>query len=146
MGMNIGPESPGPEQDLIIQRILDGMKRIAIVGISDNPERASHGITRFLTGRGFDVVGVNPSLDEMLGLKVYPSLADVPGPVDVVDVFRRSDAVPAIIEAAINRGDRAVWLQEGVEHAEAAERGRHAGLDVIENRCIYKEWLRLKNG
>jgi uncharacterized protein len=146
MSINIGPESPGPEQDQLIQNIFTKMKRIAVVGISANPERASHGIARFLVGQGFDVVGVNPTLDEVLGLKVYPSLAAVPGPVDVVDVFRRSDAVPAIVEAAIAHKDGAIWLQEGVAHAEASRHARDAGLDVVENRCIYKDWLRLMNG
>ena len=143
MGIDIGPESTGAETDDLIRRLLGGMKRIAIVGLSDKPARASHGIARFLQGWGFEVVGVNPVLDEVLGIKVYPSLADVPGPVDVVDVFRRSDAVPSIVDAAIARGDKALWLQEGVVHEEAATRAREAGLDVIQDRCIYKDWLRL---
>jgi predicted CoA-binding protein len=145
MGFDIGPESPGPETDALIRNILGGMRRIAVVGISDKPDRASHGIARFLAGNGFEVVGVNPVLEDVLGIKVYPTLADVPGPVDVVDVFRRSDAVPAIVDEAVARGDKAVWLQEGVVHEEAAAKAREAGLDVVMDRCIYKDWLRLMN-
>ncbi len=143
--MDIGPDSPGPELDELMRSMLGSMRRVAVVGISDKPERASHGIARFLIGKGFEVVGVNPTLDEVLGVKVYPSLADVPGPVDVVDVFRRSDAVPAIVEKAVERGDKAVWLQEGVSHPEAEAAARAAGLDVVSDRCIYKDWLRLMN-
>lgn len=145
MGIDIGPVSPGPEQDAVIRRILEGMRRVAVVGISGNPERASHGIARFLAGRGLEVFGINPALDEFPGVKLYPSLADIPEPVDVVDVFRRSDAVPEIVAAAVARGDRAVWLQEGVSHPEAEAQARTAGLDVVADRCIYKDWLRLMN-
>ncbi len=130
-----------------VRAVLAGMKRIAVVGISAREDRASHGVARFLVGRGFAVVGVNPALEEpVLGLDVYPTLPDVPGPVDVVDVFRRSDAVPAIVDEAIARGDACIWLQEGVVHEEAAARARAAGLTVISDRCLYKEWLRLMNG
>ena len=93
------------------------------------------------------MIGVNPVLkEEVLGIKVYPSLADVPGPVDVVDVFRRSDTVPAVMDEAIAMKAPVVWLQEGVVHEEAAATARAAGLDVIQDRCLYKEWLRLMNG
>lgn len=129
-----------------IRAVLAGMKRIAVVGLSARQDRASHGIARFLVDKGFDVVGVNPVLDEpVLGLPVYAELADVPGTVDVVDVFRRSDAVPGIVDQAIARGDACVWLQEGVVHEEAADRARRAGLEVVSDRCIYQEWLRLMN-
>lgn len=132
--------------DARIAEILRGMKRIAVVGISDKEERASHGIAKFLIGQGFEVLGVNPTLTEVLGLPVYPSLAEVPGPLDVVDIFRRSEAVPPIVDEAIAADARVIWMQEGVAHEEAAARGRAAGLDVIQDRCIYQEWLRLMNG
>jgi predicted CoA-binding protein len=131
--------------DARVTEILRGMKRVAVIGISDKPERASHGITKFLTGLGLEVYGVNPALEEVLGVKVYPSLAEVPGPLDVVDVFRRSEAVPPIVDAAIAADAAAVWMQEGVVNEDAARTARAAGLDVIMNRCIYKEWLRLLN-
>ena len=133
--------------DARVKEILSEMKRVAVVGISAKEDRASHGIARFLQGLDLDVVGVNPVLEEpVLGMTIYPSLAEVPGKVDLVDVFRRSDTVGPIIEAAAARGDGCVWLQEDVVNPEAAQEGADAGLDVIMNRCIYKEWLRLMNG
>ena len=130
-----------------VREILGKMKRVAVVGLSAKEDRASHGIARFLAGKGFDVVGVNPMLKEdVLGIKVYPSLAEVPGPVDVVDVFRRSDTVPPVVDEAIAMKAGVVWLQEDVVHEEAAAKARAAGLDVIQDRCIYQEWLRLMNG
>lgn len=130
-----------------IKTILTDMKRIAVIGISAKEDRASHGIARFLVGQGFDVVGVNPVLDEpVLGLDIYPSLPDVPGRVDVVNVFRRSDQVPPVVEAAVARGDGCVWMQEHVVNPEAAALAADAGLDVLMDVCLYKEWLRLMNG
>ena len=131
--------------DTAIKRLLDNMQRIAVVGISRKEERASHGIAKFFIGQGFDVVGVNPALTEALGVPVYPRVADVPGKIDVVDVFRRSDAVPAIIDDAIAKQVGAIWLQEGVVHEEAAAKAAAAGIDVVMDRCLYKEWLRLMN-
>ncbi|MCP4574429.1 MAG: CoA-binding protein [bacterium] len=123
------------------------MRRVAVVGLSAKPDRASYGVTRFLVGRDLDVVGVNPVLKEkVLDLEIFPTLADVPGKVDVVDVFRRSDAVPEIVDAVIARGDACIWLQEGVVHEEAAAKARAAGIQVVSDRCLYKEWLRLMNG
>lgn len=132
--------------DARVTEILKTMKRVAVVGISDKPERASHGITKFLTGLGVDVSGVNPMLQLVLGVKVYPSLAEVPGALDVVDVFRRSDQVGPIVDAAVAAGAACVWMQEGVVNEAAAQVARDAGLTVVMDRCIYKEWLRLLNG
>ncbi len=131
--------------DAVIRELLQSMRRVAVVGISDNPDRASHGITKFLLHGGYEVVGVNPKLDEVLGVKVYPSLADIPGEIDVVDIFRRGEFVGPIVEAAIAKGAKAVWMQEEVRNEEAALRARDAGLIVVMDRCIYKEWLRLLN-
>lgn len=139
-----GPTNPSDEA---IREILSNMKRVAVVGISAKPDRASHGIARFLVGQGFEVIGVNPVLkQDVLGLRIYPSLAEVPEPVDVVDVFRRSDAVPPVIDEAIAMKAGAIWLQEDVVHEEAAAKARAAGIEVVQDRCIYKEWLRLMNG
>jgi predicted CoA-binding protein len=130
-----------------IREILGGMKRVAVVGLSAKEDRASHGIARFLVGQGLDVVGVNPMLkEEILGIKVYPSLAEVPGSVDLVDVFRRSETVPPVVDGAIAMKAGTIWMQEEVVHKEAAAKARAAGLDVIQDRCLYKEWLRLMNG
>ena len=141
------PLEPTNPPDETVRRVLADMRRVAVVGLSARPDRASYGVTRFLVGRGLEVVGVNPALQEdVLGLPIVAELDEVAGPVDVVDVFRRSDAVPGIVDQAIAIGARAVWLQEGVVHEEAAARARAAGLTVIQDRCLYKEWLRLLNG
>ena len=142
-----GEENVINPPDETVKDILAGMKRVAVVGLSAKADRASHGIARFLVGRELDVVGVNPVLKEdVLGLEVYESLAQIPGHVDVVDVFRRSDAVPPIVDAAIAMGAGCIWLQEGVVHEEAAAKARAVGLAVVSDRCLYKEWLRLMNG
>jgi predicted CoA-binding protein len=131
--------------DALLQRILSNMQRIAVVGISDKEDRASHGIAKFLIEKGYEVLPVNPRLDTVLGLTVYPDLKAVPGRIDVVDIFRRSEAVPPIVEEAIAVGAKTIWMQQGVVHEEAARQARAAGLDVVMDRCIYQEWLRLLN-
>jgi len=131
--------------DETITRLLRTMKRVAVVGISGNPERASHGIAKFLKYAGYRVAGVNPKLTEVLGIPVYPSLADIPGPVDVVDIFRRGEFVEPIVDAAIAKGAPAVWMQEHVVNPAAALKAQRAGLTTVMDRCIYKEWLRLLN-
>ncbi len=143
--MNVSQPAGHAPDDARLAEILRSARRIAVVGISDKPDRASHGIAKFLIGQGYDVVGVNPGLSEVLGRPVYPTLAAVPARVDLVDVFRRSDAVPPVVDEAIASGARVIWLQEGVVHEEAAARARAAGLEVVMDRCIYKEWLRLLN-
>lgn len=140
--MESSGQQPTDEQ---LVNLLSNMRRIAVVGISAKEDRASHGITRFLIGQGFEVAGVNPSLDEVLGAKVYPDLGAVPGEIDVVDIFRRSEAVPPIVDEAIAVGAKAIWMQEGVIHEEAAAKARASGRLVVMDRCIYKEWLRLMN-
>jgi uncharacterized protein len=137
---------PHAPDDTALRRILRGMRRVAVVGASDNPERASHGITRFLVGQGLEVLPVNPGLETLLDLPVYPRLADVPGPVDVVDIFRRPEAVGPIVEEAIAIGAGVVWMQQGIVNEEAAARARSKGLEVVMDRCIYQEWLRLMIG
>jgi len=139
-------EFKNPSDDRI-KTILTDMKRVAVIGISAKEDRASHGIAKFLKGLGLEVVGVNPVLEQpVLDLEIYPSLAEVPGKVDIVDVFRRSETIAPIMDAAIQRGDSCVWLQENVVNEEVAQKGADAGVDVIMDRCIYKEWLRLLNG
>ncbi len=133
--------------DDVVKEIMSTMKRIAVVGLSAKEDRASHGIARFLQGQGFEVIGVNPLLvgQDVLGLPIVGSLAEVDGDVDVVNVFRRSDTVPPVVDAAIATGAKSIWMQEDVVHEESAAKAREAGLAVIQDRCIYKEWLRLMN-
>ena len=122
-------------EEATIRRVLTGMRTWAVVGASPSPARDSNRIAGLLKGRGYRVVPVNPNCDEVVGERAYPALADVPEQVDVVDIFRRSEAVGAHVDEAIEAGARAVWMQLGVIDHDAAERARAAGLDVVMNRC-----------
>lgn len=130
--------------DAEITGLLARVKRIALVGASSNPARASHGVMRFLLKHGYDVVPVNPALagQDLLGQTVVASIADA-GPVDMIDVFRDAAAVPAIVDEALATGAPALWLQLGVVHEEAAARAAAAGLDVVMDRCPKQEIARL---
>ena len=125
-----------------MQRIFDECKTIAVVGLSGDVFRPSYGVAAYMQQQGYRIIPVNPKENEILGERCYPDLASIPEPVDIVDVFRRSEFVPELVREAIRIGAKAVWLQEGVEHAEAADEGRAAGLVVIENRCILKDHRR----
>ena len=125
--------------DAVIDRILSEAKTVAVVGISDKPERPSHGVARYLQERGYRVIPVNPLLAEVLGEKAYKSLSDIPGKVDVVDVFRKSGEVPPIAEEAIRIGARFFWMQEGVISIAARERLEQAGIPVVMDLCVKKE-------
>jgi len=131
--------------DAGIAALLGRVRRIALVGASANPARASHGVMKFLLARGHEVVPVNPGLagQDLLGHRVAASLGEIEGRVDMVDVFRQSDAVPGIVEEAIAMGAGALWLQLGVVHEEAAARAVAAGLDVVMDRCPAIEVRRL---
>lgn len=120
---------------------------IAIVGLSEKEDRPSYQVARYLQDHGFRIIPVNPTVEAILGEKAYPDLEAIPADIqiDVVDVFRRSEAVPPIVDAAIKRGVPVIWLQEGIVHEEAAARARAAGLEVIMDRCIKKEHLRSCN-
>lgn len=122
-----------------ITSILERYKTLAIVGLSSRPSRPSHGVASYLKARGYRIIPVNPNEGSVLGEKAYASLDDVPGPVEVVVIFRRPEHVPEVVERAIRKGAKAVWMQEGVIHEEAAQRARQAGLEVVQDRCILKE-------
>jgi len=124
-----------------VRTLLREAKVIAVVGISDKPERASHAVAAYLQGQGYRIVPVNPVLKEVLGERCYPSLAAYGKPVDIVDVFRVPDAVPPIVDEAIATSARAVWLQEGIRHDEAARKAEQAGLTVVQDMCIMKVLL-----
>ena len=117
--------------------ILKESTNIAVVGATSTPQRPGNVAPKFLIDHGFNVIPVNPSETEIHGRKAYPSLSDIPDQVDIVSVFRRSEFVPPIVAEAIKIGAKAVWMQEGVEHEEAAAEARAKGLDVIMNRCIH---------
>jgi predicted CoA-binding protein len=125
-----------------ISKILEECRTIAVVGLSSNPSRASNGVAGYMLRQGYTVIPVNPNETEVFGEKSYATLADVPVAVDLVDVFRRSDAAGQIVDEAIRVGAKAVWLQEGVIDRAAAERARDAGLLVVMDRCWLKEQIR----
>ena len=122
-----------------IHELLSHAKTIAVVGLSDSPMRASHGVSAYLQSQGYKIIPVNPQIAEALGEKSYPSLLDVPEKIDLVDVFRRPEFVTEIVEQAIQLKIPAIWLQEDVINEGAAERARQAGIFVVMDRCILKD-------
>lgn len=129
-----------------IEKILKDSHTVAVVGLSDNPERPSYAVAKFLQEHGYRIIPVNPTLAEVLGERAYPDLAAIPEPVDVVDIFRRSEAVPPIVEEAIHIGAKAIWMQVGVCNEQAAEKARAVGLLVVMDRCMMQEAKRLAAG
>lgn len=130
-----------PSADVILE-LLKKYKTIAVVGLSSNPMRPSFGVTEYMQGAGYRIIPVNPNESEVLGEKCYARLEDVPEKVDIVNVFRRTEDVPPVVESAIRIGARVVWMQQGIENEEAAEKARAAGLVVIEDACILVEHRR----
>jgi uncharacterized protein len=123
-------------------QILHSAHTIAVVGLSAKRYRPSYGVAEYLQRCGYRIIPVNPEETEVLGEKCYPDLDSVPISIDIVDIFRRSEFVPEIVEAAIRKGAKVVWMQEGVIHEEAARRARAAGLAVVMDRCILKDHRR----
>ena len=124
---------------MTIETILKSYKTIAVVGLSPNPERASHRVALYMQSAGYKIVPVRPDGDEILGEKVYHSLGDIPFPVDIVDVFRRSETVVPIAQEAVDIGAKVFWLQEGITNEEAETLCLVAGLEVFSDRCILVE-------
>ena len=126
-----------------ISEILRIGRTIAVVGLSAKRYRPSYGVAEYMQRAGYRIIPVNPHETEVLGEKCYPDVESVPEPIDIVDIFRRSEFVPEIVEAAIRKGAKAIWMQEGVIHEEAARRAREADIEVVMDRCILKEHRRL---
>jgi uncharacterized protein len=126
-----------------VAEILKQSRTIAVVGLSSKRYRPSYGVAEYMQRSGYRIIPVNPEESEVLGEKSYPDLDSVPDAIDIVDIFRRSEFVPEIVEAAIRKGAKAIWMQEGVIHEDAARRAAEAGLDVVMDRCILKEHRRL---
>ena len=124
---------------MTIPDILSTSKTIAVVGLSSRPSRASLGVSHYLASQGYRIIPVNPNETEVLGEKSFARLEDIAESVDIVDIFRRSEYVPDLVESAIKISARCVWMQEGVVHEQAAARARAAGLFVVMDRCILKE-------
>jgi predicted CoA-binding protein len=128
---------------MTIPELLKTSRTIAVVGLSNKRFRPSYGVSEYMQRNGYRIIPVNPFEKAVLGEKCYPDLDSIPERVDIVDIFRRAEFVPEIVEAAIRIGARAVWMQEGVVHEEAAARARGAGLDVVMDRCILKDHRRM---
>ena len=135
------PNPPGEE----IAKLLRTARTIAVVGLSPKADRPSHGVARGMQRFGYRIVPVNPGQTELLGEKVYPELLQVPVPVDIVDVFRSPEHVDGVVDQCIARKFPALWLQEGVVNEQAADRARAAGILVIMDRCIFKDYLLYMN-
>jgi uncharacterized protein len=125
-----------------IKKILEDCRTIAVVGLSSSPARASNGVAGYMKRQGYKIIPVNPKEEQVLGEKSYPTLADVPIKIDLVDIFRRSEAAGEVVDEAIKVGAKAVWLQEGVIDNAAAKRAQEAGLLVVMDRCWLKEHAR----
>ena len=132
---------PANEADRITE-LLKSAKTIAVVGLSDSPLRTSYGVSQYMQSQGYRIIPVNPAITESLGEQAYASLLDVPEKIDIVNVFRRSEFVPEVVEEAIRLKVPAIWMQEGVVHEESAEKARAAGIFVVMDRCILKEHLK----
>lgn len=137
------PDAATPSFDPIADLLRDS-KTIAVVGLSSNPFRPSHEVAAYLQSVGFKIIPVNPNESEVLGVKSYARLEDIPEPVDIVDVFRRSEDVPPVADSAIAIGARVLWLQQDITHPAAAEKARAAGLTVVEDACLYVEHKKRK--
>lgn len=137
---------PPLSQDGVAARLLRASRVIAVVGISDRPDRPSYGVAAYLQAHGYRVIPVNPSLTEVLGETCYPSLQAIPEPFDLVDVFHRPAFVPEVVEDAIAAGARSIWFQDGVVHPCAIERARTAGLEVVVDDCTMRVHRRLRLG
>ncbi|MEC9486740.1 MAG: CoA-binding protein [Prosthecochloris sp.] len=130
-----------------IEQILDRFRHIAVIGISDKPERASNSVSKYLIHAGYTIYPVNPGLKEIFGITCYPSLPAAaerhPGTIEIVNIFRQPDEVDEIVSEAVEIGAKVIWMQLGIINEDAAEKARKAGLDVIQNRCIAVEHKQL---
>ena len=130
-------ENPDEQQR---RALLKRVKNIAVVGLSPNPARPSHGVARAMQGFGFNIIPVHPAVREVLGQKAYPRLADIPAPIDLVNVFRRSEFIDVVVDECLALGLKALWIQEGIVNEPAAVRAREAGMTVVMDRCIYRDF------
>lgn len=124
-------------------RDILSLRHVAVVGMSKNDNKAAHYVPKYLSENGFDIIPVNPTTDKILGKKCYSSISDVDGDIDIVDVFRPSDLVLPVVEDAIKKNPKVIWLQEGIHNSEAEEMARKKGIKVVFNRCMLAEHQRL---
>ena len=135
------PKSNATSEEMA--EILRTTKTIAVVGLSPKPERPSYGVTMYMMDQGYEIIPVNPGQTEIFGKTCYKSVLDIPGPIDMVNIFREPAAVPEIVDQAIAKKAKVIWMQEGIVHNEAADKARAAGLKVVMNKCLYKEHAHL---
>ena len=133
-------ENPSDEA---LRALLRRVKTIAVVGLSPNPARPSHGVARSMQGFGYTIIPIHPSAKEVLGARAYRQLSEVPVPIDLVNVFRRAEFIGPIVDECLGLELKAIWIQEGIVNETAARRGRDAGMTVVMDRCIYRDHLRL---
>ena len=119
------------------------LKNVAVIGMSKHQEKAAHYVPKYLSQNGYNIIPVNPTADEILDKKCYPSVEDIPEPIDIVDVFRPSDQVLPVVQQAIKKKPKVIWLQEGIHNAEAEDLARKEGIQVVFNRCMLAEHQRL---
>ncbi len=129
--------------DQALKEILLSIKTIATVGLSSNPEKDSYGVAQYLKNQGYHVIPINPTATEILSEKSYPDLESVPEKIDVVQVFRKPEDVPPVVESAVKVGAKVVWMQEGITNEEAAQKARAAGLQVVMDACMRETHKRL---
>lgn len=134
------------QDNTVIERILTTTRTIAVVGLSSQQDKAGYYVPEYLQSQGYRIIPVNPTLEQALGEKSYPDLLDVPRPVDLVLIFRRSESVSPFVDQAIQIGAKAVWMPLGIFNAEAAQKAEEAGLDVVMNACMMVEHQRRKGG
>jgi predicted CoA-binding protein len=122
-----------------ITRILERTRTIGVVGLSPDPERDSHRVADYLKRVGYRIIPINPRVDEVLGERAYPSVEAVPEPIDMLDIFRRPEEIPLLVEPAVRKGVHTFWMQLGIRHADAARHLREAGISVVQDRCTLVE-------
>ncbi|HEY7090354.1 MAG TPA: CoA-binding protein [Tepidisphaeraceae bacterium] len=137
------PRDQGKDDEIEIIHRLVRAQRIAVVGLSDDPSRPSYGVAEYLQSVGKEIVPVNPNHEHVLGEKCYPRLEDVPGSIDLVDVFRRPQFCADVARSAIRAGAKGLWLQSGITSAEARQLAREAGIEYVEDRCLLVEHMRV---
>jgi uncharacterized protein len=135
-----------PSSDADAEDALAGVKTIAVVGLSPNPDRPSHRVASYLKEHGFTIIPIRPGVTQVLNETAYPSLSAYGRAVDVVDIFRKPEAVPEIVAEAIRLGCKVIWMQEGITHEPAGDQARAAGLRVVQNRCLLKVHRALHHG
>lgn len=127
-----------------IRTILNSYKTVAVVGLSNDPDKASFRVAEYLKNHGYRIIPVNPKVDSILGEKSYPDLRSIPMPVEIVDIFRKAEAIPSIVDEAIDVGAKVIWMQLGLSDEKSAGKARQAGLQVVQSKCMEQENMKMR--